>query len=270
VGATRNRGVSAASGKLVAFLDADDEWMPDFLETVLRLHLQFPEAMVCGTAYALQDSLGRLTPVKSVKTDTACLINFWAAAISAQPIHPSSMLVVKDALVAVGGFHQTLIRLEDTEMLVRMALRYPIAYSPEVKAIYHMEADNRTDGYVYTGSYPFFQAARSYMRQGGQGAVLSSEAKRYLATMHTRALRPNWLAGNRAAIREIISDCRDISGFKSVCLWWRAASLVPHDLVVAGWAARAMVARCVGRQGRMQPVRSIYRAMTRSGEVAGS
>jgi glycosyltransferase involved in cell wall biosynthesis len=270
VGTARNRGVSTTSGSLVAFLDADDEWMPDFLQTVLRLHSQFAEAKVWGTAYATQDRLGRLTPVKSVNTEVACLINFWAAARCAQPIHPSSMLVDKSALESAGGFHQTLVRLEDTEMLVRMALRYPIAYSPEIKAIYHMEADNRTDGYVYTGSYPFFEAARSYLQQGSNGRCLPSEAEYCLALMHTRALRPNWLAGNRAAMREIIHDCRKISGFRSACLWWLAASLVPHELVVAGWAARAMVARCFGRSGRMQPVRSIYRPAQCSSGKNGS
>jgi hypothetical protein len=141
-----------------------------------------------------------------------------------------------------------------------MALRYPIAYSPEVQAIYHMEADNRTDGYVYTGTYPFFDAARSYLRQFGRGVSLPDEAEHYLAWMHTRSLRPNWLAGNRAAIRQITHDCRGIDGFRSVCLWWRAAALIPHELVSAAWAARGMVARCLGRHGQMQPVRSIYRA----------
>ena len=144
-------------------------------------------------------------------------------------------------------------------MLIRMALRYPIAYSPEVKAVYHLGADNRTDGFVYTGSYPFFQSARSYLRQCGNGTSLPGKAERYLALMHTRALRPNWLAGNRAAMREIIRDCRGISGFRSRCLWWQTASLLPHELVMAGWAARAIAARCLGRRGQMQPVRSIYR-----------
>ena len=130
VSAARNRGVAAATTGLVAFLDADDEWLPDFLQTVLLLHSRFPAARVWGTAYAMQDARGQLTAVRSVNTEVACLIDFWAAATSAQPIHPSSMLVDKHALESAGGFHQTLIRLEDTEMLIRMALRYPSPTRP--------------------------------------------------------------------------------------------------------------------------------------------
>jgi glycosyltransferase involved in cell wall biosynthesis len=270
VSAARNLGVASATASLVAFLDADDEWVPDFLETVLRLRSQFPAARVWGTAYAMQQSAGPFTPVRSVNTEVPCLINFWAVSASAQPIHPSSMMVDKGALESAGGFHQTLIRLEDTDMLIRMALRYPIAYWPDVKAIYHMDSDNRTDGYVYTGCYPFFETARSYLRECGKAASLPGEAEHYLALMHTRALRPNWLAGNRAAMREIIHDCRGVRGFKLVCLRWQVASLVPHRLVKAGWAARAMVARCLGRRGQMQPVRSIYRAANCSGGRNGA
>lgn len=49
--ATRNLGMAAATGSLVAFLDADDVWEPDHLSGHVALLASHPEAaMVCGRA----------------------------------------------------------------------------------------------------------------------------------------------------------------------------------------------------------------------------
>jgi len=48
------RGIEAARAELVAFLDADDEWLPKHLETLLNLWKQYPEAGAYGTAYFMK------------------------------------------------------------------------------------------------------------------------------------------------------------------------------------------------------------------------
>lgn len=42
VSSARNHGISHAKGDVVAFLDADDEWHPNFLEVIGRLIALFP------------------------------------------------------------------------------------------------------------------------------------------------------------------------------------------------------------------------------------
>ncbi|MDI6720735.1 MAG: glycosyltransferase family A protein, partial [Methanomicrobiales archaeon] len=49
----RNRGIAEARADLVAFLDADDRWLPEFLHTILRLRAQYPNAGAYATAYCV-------------------------------------------------------------------------------------------------------------------------------------------------------------------------------------------------------------------------
>lgn len=49
--ATRNRGIKLSNESLVAFLDADDQWHPDFLLNIGNLQKKFPEASIYGTSY---------------------------------------------------------------------------------------------------------------------------------------------------------------------------------------------------------------------------
>ena len=165
-------------------------------------------------------------------------------------------MVRRDALLKVGGFPAGLARLEDTHTLFQLALRYPMAYCPVAKAIYHLEAENRTGGCVYSGNFPFFEYARAFLREQGKRAEISEDVEQYLGHMHTGGVYKNWLTGNRPAMREIIRDCQGIPGYRLKCFLWRPLVWIPHAVVLFAWRLHS---RLRGRDGKMPPVRSIYR-----------
>ena len=51
VSAARNTGIEAATGEYVAFLDADDAWMPGLVDELLALMRQFPKASLYATSF---------------------------------------------------------------------------------------------------------------------------------------------------------------------------------------------------------------------------
>jgi glycosyltransferase involved in cell wall biosynthesis len=264
--AARNRAIQEARYDLVAFLDADDEWHEDFLETVLSLRKKFPEAAVWGTAYSEVHPGGQMRHLpldeETRRHPEGLLINFFRFSVRIQqPCNCSSTMVRKDALLKVGGFPAGLVRLTDTQTLFQLALRYPVAYCPLAKAIYHMEAENRAGSGVYTGNFRFFEYARSFLREQGNGAEISEDVAHYLGHMHTGALYDNWLTGNHPAMQEIIRDCQSIRGYRLKCFLWRPLVWIPQAVVLFAWRLHS---RLRGRDGKMPPVRSIYRVSVES------
>jgi len=141
VSAARNRGVQEARGDWVAFLDADDEWLPGFLEHVAALRDRFPECAVCATRYfygfpgkgvraARIQGMGPSSPVQVLQD------YFGVAAASAPPLWTSAVVVKKAALLGIGGFPVGVIAGEDLLTWARLAAHEAIAYDPEPLAIF--------------------------------------------------------------------------------------------------------------------------------------
>jgi len=61
VSAARNVGVQEAKTDIVAFLDADDEWTSEFLETILHLRDVYPGAGLYATAYEIVSPNGKIS-----------------------------------------------------------------------------------------------------------------------------------------------------------------------------------------------------------------
>lgn len=140
----RNHGASIARGRYLAFLDADDMWLPRKLERQLAMLTERPGvgAVQCGV-YHVDENLRVIDVRPCVSSGNA----LWDAVnFRNLPAFPSTVLFQREAFEHVGPFDTTLTGLEDWEMAIRTAWRCGLASVQEPLALYRMHPGNRSRG----------------------------------------------------------------------------------------------------------------------------
>jgi glycosyltransferase involved in cell wall biosynthesis len=125
-GRARNTGLASTSAPLVAFLDADDTWLPDRVEAGLAHLARHPElALVAAHAYACDEDL-RPTAIVPAATQEAGRV-LEQLLIDNIVLNPSSVLIRRTAIEAAGGFSEIPFG-EDWDTWIEIAKRFPIGF----------------------------------------------------------------------------------------------------------------------------------------------
>lgn len=117
----RNAGITASRGEFIAFLDADDWWLPGKLRRQVDLMRQRPELGFTSTAARVEDSEGRLLNLWACDTlDEPILLRLFAsnAGIAGGS---SALMVRRDLLDKVGLYDESLGGVEDGDLWMRLA-----------------------------------------------------------------------------------------------------------------------------------------------------
>lgn len=162
VSSTRNKGVSMARGELIAFLDADDEWSCEYLQTIADLEVQYPDAAIYATNYSIVERNGEKYcldyPEIPEKGKMGLIRNYFVSAIQYTPLWTSAVCVKKSVFENMGGFPVTIKNGEDLDLWCRIALTYPIAYCNQPLATYRRDSDNMLSRSITDPSwFPFLE-----------------------------------------------------------------------------------------------------------------
>ena len=142
VAAARNRGVEAAQGDLIAFLDSDDLWLPEKLARHVPVFAA-PGAPSLGcTHYEVWDRAGDGWTLAQIRRHPGPLDV--GALLAMNRIGTLTVIARRTEVLARGGFDETLVRGSDYDLWLRVAERGPIHVLEEVLAIHRRHPDRLT------------------------------------------------------------------------------------------------------------------------------
>ncbi len=141
-GRARNVGIDRARGRLIAILDADDGWMPRKLERQVAYFDRFPETglvhgrtLIDATPLVAIASADDSAPLDPAPLPPAHL--FTEVFHGSIVIQALTAMARRDVVLDVGGFDERReIHVEDWDLWLRIAARYPIGFLPTLLAVY--------------------------------------------------------------------------------------------------------------------------------------
>lgn len=154
VSAARNRGITVATGDIVAFLDADDHWLPEKIAKQLAVFQAQPKVGLVASDRSDIDANGRVLLDSLFKREG---LDELFCNLAGRPIPrafsrlvktnflPTSSVMVRKSALAEAGLFDTGIRYgEDLELWARIAAKHAVVCLPEVLVLYRLHDSNAT------------------------------------------------------------------------------------------------------------------------------
>lgn len=113
----RNRGAALASAEWLAFLDDDDEWLPDYIAALQRLVAEQPlDVVLSNFEVVFDDDRADGERVVPEVLEAGAFLTRNAGLIG------SNFAMRREYYLALGGFDETMTSAEDMDIGIRMSL----------------------------------------------------------------------------------------------------------------------------------------------------
>ena len=136
--AARNFTIQQAKAEYIALMDADDYWYPFYLEEQNILIIEFPNESVFATATEIKRNGKVFKNSYSLPTiaNNAVIVDYFEASQLDSVLLSISTVLKKEVFENVGWYDPKIKSGEDTDLYVRIGLKYKVVFSPKVCATY--------------------------------------------------------------------------------------------------------------------------------------
>lgn len=136
----RNTGLYASNGEYVAYLDDDDEWLPEKIEKQMEIMQGSDVALVCCGSISYNDKEG----TSHIRDEELFRGNVFKELLKGNFIGSTSFpLIRKECLLSIGGFDPLMLAVQDYDVWLRLAEKFEIDYVDEPLVVYHDHGDER-------------------------------------------------------------------------------------------------------------------------------
>ena len=139
----RNKGIQAAAGELLAFLDDDDEYLPTYFEENIKIY--DPKwAYIFSRCYYIYKEAGKVKKLvrkKNEYVDAEQMLYEMSAG--------NYFVANKKKILKVGGFDENLEKAQDYDVLLRLNLKFGTAYCLQ-RPLYIMHAEHEKPRITYS------------------------------------------------------------------------------------------------------------------------
>ena len=184
-----NTGIRAGTSDLVSLLGADDRWLPRRIEKQVAFMEEHPSCMLSFTAAVLADEIHNVSVIEGMIVDKATFLH---KAFFREDLLPAGngVMVRRRVFDEVGLFDEALRKCQDTDMWLRIMVRYGFEHIAE-PLVWVRRGQHRTepdmskwfpyhDIYFRKHRYTFGRGLRGQaVWRAGYGAVLRGHANWY-------------------------------------------------------------------------------------------
>ncbi len=137
VSAARNFGIEMSSSDYITFLDADDYWYPDFLSEMKNAIDEFKNHRVFSAAIEIERR-GSVVPAEYsiFKHASIMPVNYFSASEKETVICTSCAVFHISVFKEVGMFDPALKSGEDTDLWIKIGMKYPVVFNWKILARY--------------------------------------------------------------------------------------------------------------------------------------